>query len=102
MSQSIEVVRFRVPPEARERFVSERKTADAALHALGGFVGSELAQGDGDSWLLIVRWASREAVLAAQKHTMSSPGVAAVNAWIALASEVVSFETLDVRSPSGS
>jgi quinol monooxygenase YgiN len=98
MKQSIEVVRFRVAPEAAARFIAERQHADAALQKLKGYLSSELAQGDAGNWVLIVRWASRADVQAAQNLTLAPPGLAAVNAWIALAGEVVSFETLDMRN----
>jgi antibiotic biosynthesis monooxygenase (ABM) superfamily enzyme len=101
MEQSIEVVRFRVAPEAAARFIAERQHADAALQKLNGYLGSELAQGNANNWVLIVRWASNADVQAAQNQTLAPPGLADVNAWIALASEVVSFETLDVRNVHG-
>jgi hypothetical protein len=97
MKQSIEVVRFRVAPELAARFVAERSHADAALQKLSGYQGCELAQGDAGNWTLIVRWASSTDVQAAQSLTLAPPGLAPVNAWIALAGEVVSFETLQLR-----
>jgi hypothetical protein len=97
MEQHIEVVRFRVAPESAARFVAERPQADAALQQLAGYLGSELAQGTSGNWALIVRWASNTDVQAAQGLTLAPPGLAPVNAWIALAGEVVSFETLQLR-----
>jgi hypothetical protein len=97
MNHSIEVVRFRVAPESAARFVAERPKADAALKKLGGFLGSELAQGTSGNWALIVRWASSKDVLAAQNLTLAPPGLEPVNAWISLASEIVSFETFHLQ-----
>jgi antibiotic biosynthesis monooxygenase (ABM) superfamily enzyme len=97
IEQHIEVVRFRVAPESAVRFVAERPQADAALQKLAGFLGTELAQGTSGNWALIVRWATSHDVQAAQSQTLASPGLEPVNAWIALASEVLSFETLQLQ-----
>jgi hypothetical protein len=97
MQQHIELVRFRVAPESAERFVAERPLADAALQQLTGYLGSELAQGTSGNWALIVRWSTSHDVQAAQNQTLAPPGLAPVNAWIALASEIVSFETLQLQ-----
>jgi heme-degrading monooxygenase HmoA len=97
MDESLEVVRFRVAPEMAQRFVAERQCADIALQQLGGFLGTQLAQGDAGNWVLILRWASRADLQAAQNLTLAPPGVEAVNAWIALASEILSFETVHLR-----
>jgi hypothetical protein len=97
MHRCIEVVRFRVAPDSAARFAAERHHADAALQTLSGYQGCELAQGDAGNWVLIVRWASNTDVQAAQDLTLAPPGLAPVNAWIALAGEVVSFETLQLR-----
>lgn len=97
MNQSLEVVRFRVEPEMTARFAAERHYVDAALEQLGGYLGAQLAQGDAGNWILIMRWASRADLQAAQNHTLVPPGLEAVNAWIALASEVISFETVHTR-----
>jgi hypothetical protein len=97
MEQHVEVVRFRVAPESAARFVAERPQADAALQQLTGYLGSELAQGASGNWALIVRWATSRDVQAAQNQTLAPPGLGPVNAWIALASEVLSFETLKLQ-----
>ncbi len=97
MTSFVEIVRFRVDPALAEAFVSRRSEADQALVAFRGFLGSELMAGPDNSWTLIVRWASRADVEAAQAVTLASPGVPALAAWIALAQQVVSFETLELR-----
>lgn len=97
MNQCFEIVRFRVNPETAAEFVRQRQHADAALATFRGFLGSELVEGPDQAWTLLVRWASRADVEAAQAVTLAPPGLPAVSAWIALAREVVSFETVDVR-----
>lgn len=100
MNPSIEVVRFRVAAEQAARFVSERAGADCALVPFAGFLGSELAQIDAEHWVLIVRWASPEHAAAAQRVTLSAASPAALTAWIALATEVIGFETATVLHAS--
>jgi len=84
MSQCLEIVRLRAG-------------ADRALERFEGFLGSELTEGANDDWTLIVRWASRRHVEAAQTVTLGTPGLAAITAWTSLAREFVSFETVEVR-----
>ena len=97
MHPSLEIIRFRVSPDRRDAFVAGRRSADDALVGFAGFLGSELAEGENGAWTLIVRWASRDDAVQAQRVTLASPGLPALNAWTALASEFVAFETVDVR-----
>lgn len=97
MNPVVEVVRFRVKPERVAKFVSSREAADQALSSFTGFLGSELLAGQDMNWTLLVRWASQADVAAAQAVTLAAPGLPELAAWIALAEEVVSFETLDTR-----
>jgi ketosteroid isomerase-like protein len=92
-----EVVRFRVSVAATDAFVAGRRKADDALRRFTGFVGSELSQSADGTWLLTVRWADRASVQAAQSVTLQAPGLPELAAWLALASEVISFETVEVR-----
>lgn len=100
MTQTLEIVRFRVDPENAAAFVSERPKADAALVRFPGFLGSELSAGAEGSWTLIVRWASRADALAAQAVTLAAPGLPELAAWLALARDVTSFDTVDVAADS--
>ena len=101
MDQALEIVRLRVSPASAASFVDRRAEADAALQRFAGFLGSELAEGPPGSWTLIVRWASRGAMEAAQAVTLATPGLPALADWLALTDEVVSFEAVDVRRPAG-
>lgn len=99
MNSVVELVRFRVAPEAEAAFVAQRPRVDAALARFAGFLGSELLKGPDRSWTVLVRWASRADVLAAQAVTLATPGLPELSAWTGLASEFVSFETAELRVP---
>lgn len=100
MSNTLEVVRFRVAAAQATRFAEERASADAALRQFPGFLGSDLAQIDTEQWLLIVRWTSHADMQAAQQVTLSPSSPSALTAWIALAAEVVNFEAAELRHSS--
>lgn len=95
MSTFVEIVRLRVDPASTEHFKAMRGAADAALTAFDGFLGSELLAGPEESWTLLVRWASEAHVQAAQKVTLGTPGLPEISAWVAVAREFVSFETVE-------
>jgi ketosteroid isomerase-like protein len=99
MSACLEVVRFRVAAQHSARFVAERPLVDAFLGRFAGYLGSELAEGDPGEWVLTVRWASRDAARAAQSVTLTPPAPAPLAAWTALAQQIVSFETAELRHP---
>jgi ketosteroid isomerase-like protein len=84
-----------VDPASTERLKTMRRAADEALLTFDGFLGSELLAGPDDNWTLLVRWASRSQVQAAQAVTLGTPGLPAISAWVALAREFVSFETVE-------
>lgn len=95
VSAAVEIIRFKVDADAVDRFKQGRRAADEALQRFDGFLGSELLAGADGTWVLLVRWASRAAVDAAQAVTLASPGVPEVQAWVAIAREVQSFETVE-------
>lgn len=95
MSAFVEIVRLRVDPGSTEHFKAMRGAADEALTAFEGFLGSELLAGPECTWTLLVRWASQAHVQAAQAVTLSTPGLPAISAWVAVAREFVSFETVE-------
>ncbi|MBC8099622.1 MAG: antibiotic biosynthesis monooxygenase [Armatimonadetes bacterium] len=97
MAQSVELIRFRVTEAHVAAFIEQRAHVDTAMHTLAGFLNSELIQVSADQWLLIVRWESREAVIAAQAITRD---MSIISDWIKLADEFVSFDTADVRYQS--
>lgn len=96
MNTFIEIVRLRVDPAVVERFKVLRQAADEALMQFDGFLGSELLAGPDNTWTLLVRWASKAHVQAAQAVTLTKPGLPAIAAWIAAAREFVSFETVEL------
>ena len=95
MNPFVEIVRLRVDPAATEHFKTMRGAADEALTAFEGFLGSELLAGPDGTWTLLVRWASHAHVQAAQAVTLGTPGLAEISAWVAVAREFVSFETVE-------
>lgn len=101
MDSFVELVRFRVAPESEAAFVAQRPAVDAVLASFAGFLGSELLKGPDQSWTVLVRWASRADVQAAQAVTLATPGLPELSAWTGLASEFVSFETAELRVPEG-
>lgn len=96
-NESVEIIRFKVAADTVATFVALRTPADEALCAFKGFVGSELLQGPDDLWTVLVRWASRDDMLAAQAVTLGQPGLPEITAWTAQAVAFVSFETAEVR-----
>ncbi len=91
--QAIEIGRFRVSERQVERFLADRPAVDEALKALPGFLGSNLVHISGGDWLLLVRWESHEAVLAAQQITAQ---MQIISDWIGIAEALLSFDTADV------
>lgn len=89
----VEVIRFRVPAERAEAFVQQRATVDAEVRQLAGYRGAELIHLSGEDWLLLVYWATRADVEAAQQITETLP---VITAWTSLAA-FVSFDTADLR-----
>jgi hypothetical protein len=97
MSTCLEIIRFRVTPASAPDFVQQRAAVDLALTGFEDFLGSELAEGPGDDWTLLVRWAGRSQVEAAQAVTLTAPGLPALAAWTQLAAEFLSFQTAELR-----
>jgi ketosteroid isomerase-like protein len=91
----VEIVRLRVDPASTEPFKALREAADDALIAFDGFLGSELLAGPDGTWTLLVRWASQAHVQAAQAVTLGTTGLPAIADWLAVARELVSFETVE-------
>lgn len=99
MNQFVEIIRLKVDAAGAADFKELRHAADEALVPFDGFLGSELLKGSDGVWTLLVRWNSQASVEAAQALTLAKPGLDAISAWIASATEFISFETVEsVRS----
>lgn len=93
MADALEVARFRVKADDEAAMLAARPAMEAALRReCPGFVSLVLAR-DGDRWVDMVRWRSRDEALAAMEKVM---GVAECRQMFSLISEVVSMEHLDV------
>lgn len=81
MSETLEIVRFKVAPGRREEFLGGRAAAISALRsAYTGLVDARLAELDDGSWIDVVRWRSRQEAEAAAAGCEKIPAVAE---WIA-------------------
>ena len=89
-----EVIRVKVSAERADEFVNGRYAVDSFMKTLQGFVGTELLQCSGEDWLILIRWADKAAVLAAQEVTASAD---VITHWLSTTSSFVSFETAYVK-----
>ncbi len=98
MADVLEVARFKVKVGEEERMLETRPAMEAALEReCAGFVSLVLSR-DGDTWVDVVRWESREQALAAMEKVMNLPECQAM---FALIDEVVSMEHLEVVRERG-
>ncbi|HEX2046125.1 MAG TPA: antibiotic biosynthesis monooxygenase [Acidimicrobiales bacterium] len=98
MAEVLEVARFKVKPDDEGRMLAARPAMEAALEReCPGFVSLVLTR-DGDTWVDIVRWESREQALAAMEKVMTVPECQAM---FSLIDEVVATEHLDVVRERG-
>ncbi len=98
MAEVLEVARFKVKVGDEERMLAARPAMEAALEReCPGFVSLVLSR-EGDTWVDIVRWESREQALAAMDKVMSLPECQAM---FSLIDEVVAMEHLDVVRERG-
>jgi heme-degrading monooxygenase HmoA len=97
MSQIVEVIRLQVPADRADLLVSRRPAVDAEVGKLAGFEGSELIHIADDQWMLLVYWATRADVVAAQRVTEK---LQIITDWIAIAEKVLAFNTAEIRHSS--
>lgn len=95
MARVMEIVQIRVRPESTEALLSTREGAIAAIRELPGFVSAHLAQLDGERWVDVVLWRTREDALAAAEHAPRMPEIARHFQHI---TEVVAMEHAEIRS----
>ncbi len=99
MSQTVEIVRFRVARENIEPFLAGRRGAlDAIRASYPGMQSAHLAQLGEDQWIDIVLWDSKTQALAAAAGAMAIPSFAE---WASYIAEVASMEHADVRATHG-
>lgn len=99
MSQTVEIVRFRVAPKRIEPFLAGRRAAlDAIRASYPGMQSAHLAHLGEEQWIDIVVWDSREQALAAAAGAMALPAFAE---WAGHIAEVTSMEHALVRATHG-
>ena len=83
MSETIEIVRFTVPPERAGELVAGHDAARRAIDDVGpGWIWSRLARFDERSWVEVVAWDERDAFLRALERSAQQP---IATAWFGLA-----------------
>ena len=98
MAEVLELDRFKVKVDDEERMLAARPAMEAALEReCPGFVSFVLCR-EGDTWVDIVRWESREQAVAAMEKVMTLPECQAMFSFI---DEVVAMEHLDVVREGG-
>lgn len=71
---TLEVVLFELKEGVDEaEFLTAAKQIEPWLKEVGGFIKRDLYKGDGDEWVDIIHWASREEALQAAEKIMSLP-----------------------------
>ena len=96
MAQALEVVQFRVEPDKVDPLLAGRDEAIAALRTeCRGFVSAHLAHIEGDRWIDVLMWESRELAEAAFERAPTIPTLAR---WFENIAEVGVCEHADVRS----
>lgn len=99
MAQVIEMVRFTVKPGEEQVLVDERPAMLFALAAnFAGMIDARLAKLDGETWVDLVTWESREQALAAADGAGRIPEVAS---WFSHIGEVHAMEHADVVVGAG-
>ena len=95
MSKALEIVRFRVDPAREAAFLASRPAAIAALRAgVPGFLAAYLGRIEGDRWVDVLEWESREAAVAAAEAALQIPAFAD---WASCIAEIETFEHADVE-----
>ena len=90
MSQTVEIVRFRVAQEHLEPFLAGRRAAlDAIRASYPGMQSAHLAHLGEEQWIDIVLWDSKEQALAAAAGAMA---IHAFAEWAGHITEVTSME----------
>ena len=98
MADVLEVARFKVKVDDEGRMLAARPAMEAALEReCPGFVSLVLSR-EGDTWVDIVRWESRDQAVAAMDKVMTLPECQAM---FALIEEVVAMEHLEVVRETG-
>lgn len=96
MAQALEVVQFRVNPEKVDSLLAGRDQAIAALrNECPGLVSARLAHVEGDRWIDVLVWESRQLAEAAFERAPTIPILAR---WFENIAEVGACEHADIRS----
>ena len=94
VGQAVEIIRLKVLPENVEAFLQGRLVVDKFVSTLEGYVGTEILQANETEFVMLIRWDSEAAVVAAQKITESA---SVISEWITGTSQFLSFETSIVQ-----
>jgi antibiotic biosynthesis monooxygenase (ABM) superfamily enzyme len=97
LHQAIELIRLKVESSNVTHFLEGRKKVDEFVSTIEGHRGTEIVQVNDTEWLMMIRWESKEAVLAAQKITEQA---SVISDWINSTAQFVSFETSIVKYSS--
>lgn len=99
MARVMEMVRFTVKPGEEQSLVDERAAMLSALAAnFAGMVDARLVRLDGETWVDLVTWESREQALAAADGAGRIPEV---SSWFSHIGEVHTMEHADVMVGAG-
>lgn len=74
MTESLEIVTFRLKPGTETGFVANNAAMTDWLARQPGFLGRHLAKREDGVWVDIVRWQSKEQALAAADRIMAEIG----------------------------
>jgi hypothetical protein len=74
MSETLEIVSFRLKPGTEAGFLAGNDLISAWLAGQPGFLSRCLARRDDGGWIDLVRWQSREQALAAAARIMADIG----------------------------
>ncbi len=94
VNQTVEIIRLRVSPENTTAFLEGRAEVEKFTGSLAGHLSTELLHLGGDTWLMLIRWESEEAVQAAQKLTATA---SVISDWLGRTAQFVAFDTGLVR-----
>ncbi|MDX8445789.1 antibiotic biosynthesis monooxygenase family protein [Mesorhizobium captivum] len=74
MTETLEIVSFRLKPEAAADFVAQNGVVTDWLARQSGFLSRHLGERDDGSWVDVVRWQSLEQAQAAAQRIMAEIG----------------------------
>ncbi|WFP78040.1 antibiotic biosynthesis monooxygenase [Mesorhizobium sp. WSM4906] len=74
MTETLEIVSFRLKPEAAADFVAQNGAVTDWLARQPGFLSHHLGKREDGGWIDVVRWQSREQALAAAGRIMAEIG----------------------------